>query len=226
MLSERDRAEDVGGEPLLSLVLLERLLPVRRGEGEDAGLGPGRQQAQEVPDVPDRLDLMHLAARHEKTSSDREQYRKLYMQLLERCKLLERGLIAGKKALLERETALRPAAQLLAAARAETRRLSEEETGRQAAGAQVPRPRRAHRAQPRRHPADPHVRADPLERKGSSEVCQCDLSTQVRLCKIDPKIRSGQKARGQGAKFRDGYSDGAKNAAGDVNIIESRIQVD
>jgi hypothetical protein len=34
----------------------------------------------------------------EKTSSDREQYRKLYMQLLERCKLLERGIIAGKKA--------------------------------------------------------------------------------------------------------------------------------
>ncbi len=62
MLTERDPAEDVGGQPLLSLVLLERLLPVRRGEGEDAGLGPGRQQAQEVPDVPHRLDAVHLAA--------------------------------------------------------------------------------------------------------------------------------------------------------------------
>lgn len=51
MLSERDPAEDVGGQPLLSLVLLERLLPVREGEGEDAGFGPRRQQAQEVPDV-------------------------------------------------------------------------------------------------------------------------------------------------------------------------------
>ncbi len=57
------RAEDVGGQPLLSLVLLERLLPVRRSEGEDAGLGPGWQQAEEVPHVPDRLDPVHLASR-------------------------------------------------------------------------------------------------------------------------------------------------------------------
>ena len=65
MLSERDPAEDVGGQPLLSLVLLERLLPVRRGEGEDAGLGPGRQQAEEVPQIPHRLDSMHLATRQQ-----------------------------------------------------------------------------------------------------------------------------------------------------------------
>jgi len=38
------------------------------------------------------------AATIEKLSAEREQYRKLYMELLERCALLERGIVAGKKA--------------------------------------------------------------------------------------------------------------------------------
>ncbi len=38
------------------------------------------------------------AATIEKLSAEREQYRKLYMELLERCALLERGIVAGQKA--------------------------------------------------------------------------------------------------------------------------------
>src|SRR5690606_19165905 len=39
-----------------------------------------------------------LRQAHEKATSDREQYRALYMQMLERCRTLEQGIIAGKKA--------------------------------------------------------------------------------------------------------------------------------
>lgn len=39
----------------------------------------------------------------EKLTAEREQYKKLYMELLERCKLLEKGIVVGKKA--ERFTA-------------------------------------------------------------------------------------------------------------------------
>ena len=38
------------------------------------------------------------AATIEKLSAEREQFRRLYMDLLERCEQLERGIIAGKKA--------------------------------------------------------------------------------------------------------------------------------
>ena len=44
MLTEGDRAEDVGSEPLLSLLLLERLLPVSGGELEDARAWPRGQR--------------------------------------------------------------------------------------------------------------------------------------------------------------------------------------
>jgi len=37
------------------------------------------------------------AATIEKLSAEREQYRKLYMELLERCALLERGIVAGQR---------------------------------------------------------------------------------------------------------------------------------
>src|SRR5690606_4582400 len=62
MLAEGDTAEDVGGEELLSLWLLERLLPGGGGELEDAGARPGGQQAQEVAEVAEGLDAVHLAA--------------------------------------------------------------------------------------------------------------------------------------------------------------------
>ncbi|WP_434424123.1 IS66 family transposase [Nannocystis pusilla] len=39
-----------------------------------------------------------LEARLHEVSSERDQYRLLYMQMLERCAMLERGIIAGKKA--------------------------------------------------------------------------------------------------------------------------------
>lgn len=45
-----------------------------------------------------RGELLALREALEKATTDREQYRALYMQLLERCRLLERGIVAGKKA--------------------------------------------------------------------------------------------------------------------------------
>jgi transposase len=45
-----------------------------------------------------RRETEELRQAHEKATSDREQYRALYMQMLERCRLLERGIVAGKKA--------------------------------------------------------------------------------------------------------------------------------
>lgn len=45
-----------------------------------------------------RGELLALQEALEKATSDREQYRALYMQLLERCRLLERGIVAGQKA--------------------------------------------------------------------------------------------------------------------------------
>src|SRR5512134_2609043 len=62
MLAEGDTAEDVGSEPLLSLWLLEGLLPGGRGELEDAGARPGGQEAQEIAEVAEGLDAVHLAA--------------------------------------------------------------------------------------------------------------------------------------------------------------------
>jgi transposase len=43
-------------------------------------------------------ELLALREALSKASSDREQYRALYMQLLERCRLLEKGIAVGKKA--------------------------------------------------------------------------------------------------------------------------------
>ena len=44
-------------------------------------------------------EMALLRQAHDKATSDREQYRALYMQLLERCRLLERGIVAGVNAL-------------------------------------------------------------------------------------------------------------------------------
>lgn len=60
MLAEGDTAEDVGSEPLLSLWLLERLLPGDGGELEDAGPRPGGQQTEEVTEIAEGLDAVHL----------------------------------------------------------------------------------------------------------------------------------------------------------------------
>src|SRR5437870_12407836 len=65
---ERDTTEDVGGETLLSVWLLEGLVPVERGELEDATGGPAGDEAEEVAQVAQRLDAVELAAgeqRHE-----------------------------------------------------------------------------------------------------------------------------------------------------------------
>ncbi len=42
--------------------------------------------------------LSELSQEHAQVQAEREQYRKLYLEALERCALLERGIIAGKKA--------------------------------------------------------------------------------------------------------------------------------
>ena len=51
MIEDRDAPEDVGGQALLSVLLLQGLLPEGRGELEDATSGPGRQEAEEVAEV-------------------------------------------------------------------------------------------------------------------------------------------------------------------------------
>src|SRR5262249_54392326 len=66
---ERSVAEDIGHEPLLSLLVLEGLVPVSGSELEDAAQGPVRQEAEEVAQVSPRLDLVKLAAREQRDES-------------------------------------------------------------------------------------------------------------------------------------------------------------
>jgi hypothetical protein len=64
MLNDRPEtglAEDIGSEPLLSVLLLQGLLPVGGSELKHAALRPGRQQAEEVTQVSLRLDAVELA---------------------------------------------------------------------------------------------------------------------------------------------------------------------
>ena len=63
---EQQAAENVGGELLLSLGVLESLLPIRGGQLEDAVAGPARQEAQEVAHVGEGLDLVQPGAREER----------------------------------------------------------------------------------------------------------------------------------------------------------------
>jgi hypothetical protein len=65
VINERDGAEDVGGQALLSVLLLEGLLPEGGCELEDAGHGPGRDEAEEVAEVSPGLDAVELAAGQE-----------------------------------------------------------------------------------------------------------------------------------------------------------------
>src|SRR6266511_6101931 len=65
-LPQRDLAIDVGSEPLLSVLLLEGLLPVGGGELEDALRGPARYEAEQVAQVGRGLELVELAAREQR----------------------------------------------------------------------------------------------------------------------------------------------------------------
>ena len=60
--AEHDATEDVGGESLLSVGLLEGLLPVDRSELQHAALRPTRQKAEEVAHVGKGLDPVQSAA--------------------------------------------------------------------------------------------------------------------------------------------------------------------
>ena len=65
-LAERDLPVDVGVEPLLSVSVLQGLVPVGGSELEDAVLGPTGEQAEDVAHVGPGLDAVHLAARQER----------------------------------------------------------------------------------------------------------------------------------------------------------------
>ena len=64
-LTERDLAVDVGSESLLSVLLLQGLLPVEGGELEDALHRPGRPEAEEVAQGSPGLEAVELAAGQE-----------------------------------------------------------------------------------------------------------------------------------------------------------------
>lgn len=57
--------EDVGVETLLSVAILEGLLPVERGELQNAANGPAREEAEEVAQVSPGLEVVELAAREQ-----------------------------------------------------------------------------------------------------------------------------------------------------------------
>ena len=63
--AEGSATEDVGVEPLLSVLVLEGLVPVRGSELEDAATRPAGEEAEEVAQVGPRLDLVELAAGEE-----------------------------------------------------------------------------------------------------------------------------------------------------------------
>src|SRR5665213_4550412 len=69
MLVERAEGcapEDVGVEPLLSVLVLEGLLPVERCELQDSADRPARQEAEEVAEIGVGLDVVELAARQQR----------------------------------------------------------------------------------------------------------------------------------------------------------------
>ena len=65
-ISERERAEDVGSEPLLSVLVLQGLAPVGGGELEDAGERPSGQETEEIAEIGPGFDLVELAAGQER----------------------------------------------------------------------------------------------------------------------------------------------------------------
>src|SRR6185312_12782994 len=64
--AEGGAPENVGVEPLLSVLVLERLVPVDGGEVEDTTGRPSGQQTEEVAEVGPGLDVVELAARQER----------------------------------------------------------------------------------------------------------------------------------------------------------------
>src|SRR5229473_337879 len=60
--SEKYAAEDVGSQLLLSFDLIESLLPVGRGELENAVMGPARQEAEKIAHVGEGFDLVEPRA--------------------------------------------------------------------------------------------------------------------------------------------------------------------
>ena len=58
--------EDIGVEPLLSVLVLEGLLPVEGGELQDSADRPARQEAEEVAKIGVGLDVVELAARQQR----------------------------------------------------------------------------------------------------------------------------------------------------------------
>src|SRR5438309_2172655 len=64
--TDRDLAEDVGEESLLSVLLLQGLLPVCGRELEHSGLRPAREKTEEVAQVSRGFDVVELAAGEER----------------------------------------------------------------------------------------------------------------------------------------------------------------
>lgn len=65
--AERDATEDVGVQLVLRLDLLASLVSLRGGESVHAVLGPAGEQAEEVADVTEGLDVL---GRRQLTTSD------------------------------------------------------------------------------------------------------------------------------------------------------------
>src|SRR5260370_42376996 len=57
--------EDVGVEPVLSVLVLEGLLPVDGSEIKDAANGPIRQKAEKGAEIAPGLDAVELTAREQ-----------------------------------------------------------------------------------------------------------------------------------------------------------------
>src|SRR6516162_3090406 len=62
-------AKDVGGEAVLSILVVESLLPINRCQLEHTLAIPTRQQAEQVAHVCERFDAVELAAREQRDES-------------------------------------------------------------------------------------------------------------------------------------------------------------
>src|SRR5215471_1825210 len=60
--AEGGAPEDIGVEPLLSVLVLEGLLPIGGGQLEDTAMGPTRQEAEEIAEVGPGLEVVELTA--------------------------------------------------------------------------------------------------------------------------------------------------------------------
>lgn len=115
----------------------------------------------------------------EKLSVEREQYRRLYMELLERCALLERGIIADKKAERFKGDDLQLTMQML-------EMLLDPEAGQDAPPAEEPR-------KVREHERRMHGRAPLPEQLPRVEIELLPL--EVQRGGLDAFVRIGQEVR-------------------------------